>query len=227
VYLLCIVGIFIGGISLLLKPQEGQAINAFDAKLLRGQNQLILLNRFATPLDRVFLLLALNCGFGVAEIASLTIEEVCLFQGHSPRDQELLHYETTDRDSFIKRVRPKSGVYGEFLLFEQTVQGLTWALKRRRKQPDFHPANPLFLNGRGERFDKPTKQGNRNQQIPNQFARLRKRIRNENQELTNLSFGKLRKTAADLIRRFADGEVAGVFLCHGQPVRTDDLALIV
>lgn len=63
--------------------------------------ELVLLNQFATPLDRIFLLLGLNCGFGVAEIASLTIEDVCLFQGHSPRDQERLHFKTTDRDSFI------------------------------------------------------------------------------------------------------------------------------
>src|SRR5690606_3739711 len=32
------------------------------------------------------------------------------------------------------------------------------------------------------------------------------------------------KTAGDLIRRFSDGETAGVFLCHGQPVETDSLA---
>lgn len=185
---------------------------------------LVLLNQFATPLDRIFLLLGLNCGFGLAEIASLTIEDVCLFQGHSPQDQELLHYETTDRDSFIKRVRGKSGVYGEFLLFEQTVQGLQWAMERRRKQSPLDPASPLFLNGQGERYDKPTKNGHRNQQVPNQFARLQKRIRKAGHEVSSLSFGKLRKTAGDLIRRLSDGEVAGVFLCHGQPVQSDDLS---
>jgi hypothetical protein len=29
---------------------------------------------------------------------------------------------------------------------------------------------------------------------------------------------------AQVIRRFSDGEVSGVFLCHGQPVRSDSLA---
>ena len=42
-------------------------------------------------------------------------------------------------------------------------------------------------------------------------------------DFRRLSYGKLRKTAASLIRRFADGEVAGVFLAHGQPVESDDL----
>lgn len=116
-------------------------------------DDLIFLNQFATPLDRIFLLLGLNCGFGLAEIASLTIEDVCLFQGHSPHDQELLHYETTDEDSFIKRVRVKSGVYGEFLLFEQTVHGLQWALERRRQQSPLDAESQLFLNRQGERYD--------------------------------------------------------------------------
>jgi hypothetical protein len=189
-----------------------------------SREELVLLNRYATPLDRVFLLLGLNCAFGVAEIASLTVGEVCLFQAHSPREQELLHYETTDRDSFIKRVRPKSGVYGEFILFPQTVQAMQWALARRRRQPGFGPEAPLLLNARGERYDKPTSSGNRNQQIPNRFAALRARVRKDGHEMSDLSFGKLRKTSADLVRRFSDGEIAGVFLFHGRPVQTDDLA---
>jgi hypothetical protein len=48
-------------------------------------------------------------------------------------------------------------------------------------------------------------------------------VQDNGQEIRRLSFGKLRKTAGNLIRQFADGEVAGVFLCHGQPVESDDL----
>jgi hypothetical protein len=187
-------------------------------------DELILLNKYATPLERVFLLLGLNCGFGVAEIATLTIGEVHLLQAHSARHQEILNFQSTTRDSFIKRVRRKNRVYGEFLLFEQTVEAIQWLLKRRYTQPNPTPDAPLLLNDRGEMYNKPTKGGNRNQQIPNRFAALRRRIRDDNNEISEHSFGKLRKTAGDLIRRFADGEVSGVFLCHGQPVKTDDLA---
>jgi hypothetical protein len=38
-----------------------------------------------------------------------------------------------------------------------------------------------------------------------------------------LSFNKLRKTAGNLIRAEAGGEVAAVFLSHGTPVRADEL----
>ena len=49
------------------------------------------------------------------------------------------------------------------------------------------------------------------------------RIQNDYPSFPSLSFGKLRKTAANLVRQVADGEVAGIFLCHGSPVKSDDL----
>jgi len=62
-------------------------------------DELKLLNEYATPLERVFLLLGLNCGFGVAEIANLLVGEVVLFRGHEERHQEILGYQTTNADS--------------------------------------------------------------------------------------------------------------------------------
>lgn len=187
-------------------------------------DELVLLSRYATPLERTCLLLALNCGFGVAEIATLRIGEVHLHQAHSARHQEILHYRTTAADSFIKRVRRKNGVYGEYLLFPQTVEAIQWVLTQREQKPRLCPESILLLNHKGEPYDKPTVSGNRNQQIPNRFADLIRRIRRDNNSIAGLSFNKLRKTAGDLIRQLSDGEVAGVFLCHGQPVKTDDLA---
>lgn len=186
--------------------------------------ELVLLNKYATPLERVILLLGVNCGFGMAETTSLFVGEVSLFLGHEKRHQEILGYQTTDADSFIKRIRRKNGVYGEFILFPQTVEAMQWALARRAKQPEFRPDSRLLLNDRGDPYDKPTRSENRNQQIPNRFADLIRRVRIDERDFPRLSLGKLRKTAGDLVRRFADGEVFGVFMCHGQPVRTDDLA---
>ncbi|MEK6235234.1 MAG: hypothetical protein N2C14_11005, partial [Planctomycetales bacterium] len=179
---------------------------------------------YAGPLDRLLLLLGLNCGFGVAEIASLQVDEVVFRTAHSPDHRELLQYESTNADSFIKRVRRKSNVYGEFILFPLTAAGLEWALKRRPTPSPDTIGRPLLLNSKGESFDKPTKTGNRNQQIPNYFGRLLKRIKNDGHDVSNLSFGKLRKTAGDRIRQLCSGEVMGVFLCHGNAVKTDDLA---
>ena len=43
-------------------------------------------------------------------------------------------------------------------------------------------------------------------------------------EFRFLPFKFLRKTAAQLVRNVSDGETAGTFLCHGTPVKTDELA---
>lgn len=187
-------------------------------------DELRLLMRYGQPLDRLLLLLGLNCGFGRAEIASLLVGEVHLRRGHTPREQEILGFATTNDDSFIKRIRRKSGVYGEHILFPLTVRALEWALERRKTFPDFDQTARLILNEKGTPLDQQTKGSNANQAIPNHFARLIKRIRDDGQTIRMLSFGKLRKTASDLIKRHSDGEIAGVFDCHGEPVKTDSLS---
>lgn len=187
-------------------------------------DELVLLNKYATPLERIFLLLALNCGFNRAEIASLLIGEVFIRQPHDKLHQEMLGFQMTPEDSFIKRVRRKSGVYGEHILFPQTKNGIEWALANRPRVAGVGPDERLLLNDNGQPYDRPSKSGNANQQITNRYGDLLKRIQDDKNIIRKLSFGKLRKTAGDLIRRFSDGETAGVFLCHGQPVETDSLA---
>ncbi len=187
-------------------------------------DELKLLMRYGQPMDRLLLLLGLNCGFGRAEIASLLVGEARLFEAHTTRQQEILAYKTTDQDSFIKRIRRKSGVYGEHILFPITVKGIQWALDRRKEFPGFSKEARLVLNNNGTPLDKQTKNGNANQIIPNHFGRLIRRIQSDDNEIRSLSFGKLRKTASDLIKRFSDGEIAGVFDCHGTPVKSDSLS---
>lgn len=187
-------------------------------------DELRLLMRYAQPFERLLLLLGLNCGFGRAEISTLLVREAQLHQGHSKNHREIIGYETTDEDSFIKRVRRKSGVYGEHILWPMSVQGIEWALEQRQRFPEFGPDTKLLLSEKGTALDKQTKSGNANQLIPNHWDRLIKRIRDDENEIRKLSFGKLRKTGSDLVRRMSDGEVAAVFECHGTPVKNDNLS---
>lgn len=186
--------------------------------------ELRLLMRYAQPFERLLLLLGLNCGFGRAEISTLLVREAQLYQGHTKNHREIMAYETTDDDSFIKRVRRKSGVYGEHILWPMTVQGVEWALEQRERFPEFGPDARLLLSEKGTALDKQTKSGNANQLIPNHWDRLVKRIIDDGNAIRKLSFGKLRKTGSDLVRRMSDGEVAAVFECHGTPVRNDNLS---
>ena len=107
---------------------------------------------------------------------------------------------------------------------QQTVQGIQWSIAKRSAKPNYGDDSALFVNDSGNRYDKPTANGNRNQQIPNAFARLKRRIQKAGGEIRNLSFGKLRKTSGDFVRQNSGGEISAVFLCHGNAVDSDALA---
>ena len=126
--------------------------------------------------------------------------------------------------SFVSLVRNKTTIVGKYLLFAQTATLLQWAMQRRLEQPNPKPDQRLLLTSEGNPLDKPSGAGNPSRQIPNSFQRLKKRCTDNGEPVSDLPFKCLRKTSGDLIRRFSDGEVAGVFLLHGSPVKQDTLS---
>jgi hypothetical protein len=157
-------------------------------------DELCTLYEYATPFERFFMLLGLNCGFGQAEIATLQLSEI--------------------RDSCIKRLRYKTRVYGEWRLWPQTVLAIEWAMKRRPAIESPY----LVLTRQGRPLAELTKGNNRNTKIANTWITLLRRIKKDDEGFRKLSFNKLRKTAGDLVRELADDETASMFLCHGQTV---------
>jgi hypothetical protein len=178
---------------------------------------------YATPLKRLLLLLGLNCGFDAKMIATLQPEDVHLHQRH-PHEGEV-GCSTSEDDSWILRLRNKTAVYGEWRLWPITVQAIEWWYRQRAKIEVAEGVTALVVNRNGLAYDTPTRRNDRNVQIPNHWDGLTTTIRNDDKHknFRKLSFGKLRKTAGNLIRVEADGEVAGVFLCHGTPVKSDNL----
>jgi len=81
----------------------------------------------------------------------------------------------------------------------------------------------IRFTNKGRPLTSPTKGNNRNGRIPSAWAGLTKRIWKDQPAFPKLSFNKLRKKAKDMVRQTADGEISGVFICYGQPVKTDDL----
>ncbi len=188
-------------------------------------DELKLLNEYATPLERLLLLVALNCGFGSAEQGRVTLGDVFLHQAHPHSDllASLQGYQSDSHDSFLCMARPKTGIYGEWKLWPQTVQAIEWGRQRRERIGDATPDAVLLVTDRGTPFLKQTTGGNRGQNFNRRWADLTKRVKADYPDFSRRSFGKLRKTAGNLVRQFSDGEVAGVFLCHGSPVKSDDL----
>ena len=111
-------------------------------------DQLAVLNEYATPIERIFLLLGLNCAYGADQAGRLRI-------GHLHLDAEAgLHppHPAEEEDSLHP---PAMG---------QTADGLRWALERRRGQEaegDF-----LLLTEKGQPYWRKTKGGNRAMRSP-------------------------------------------------------------
>jgi hypothetical protein len=183
--------------------------------------ELAVLYAAASPLMRLFILLGLNCGFAAAESGTLEPAEIFLRQRHPETGRH--NIVSTDQDSWIRRLRHKTEVYGEWKLWPHTVQGLLWATDRRRQIVSKEKA--LIVTARGESYGRATRGGNKNSRVRNLWVSLIDRtVRPGNADFRFLPFKQLRKTGGQMVRQFADGETQGIFLCHGKPVRTDQLA---
>jgi len=164
------------------------------------RDELITLYHYATPWERMLLLLALNCGFGRAELSTLRQDEI--------------------RGKFIKRIRRKTGVYGEWYLWPETRMALEWWAKNRPSSE----IPELLVTKDGNPFWKRTESGNPNSKIANAWSRLLARIRKDHPKFRRLSFNKLRKTAGNIIRHLASGETMRIFHSRGRPVLNDELS---
>lgn len=159
--------------------------------------QLATMYRHATDFERLLLLLGLNAAMAQAEVITLRWDEV---EAEPPA---------------IKRVRRKSGVYGEFALWPETARALDWWRRTRGSDGEL-----VMVTTARNPYTR--------QRISNAWATLARRISSSDDGSSEpswwLSYKHLRKTAAQLVRDASDGEVAGVFLSHGQPVASDELA---
>jgi hypothetical protein len=116
--------------------------------------QLAMLNKYATPIERVFLLLGLNCAYGADQAGRLRI-------GHLHLDGER---------PYIRRIRRKKKTRSIHILWQQTADGLRWALDRRRGQKV--EGDILLLTEKGQPYWRKTKGGNRANAIPRLWADL-------------------------------------------------------
>lgn len=159
--------------------------------------ELTTLWKYATQWERLFLVLGLNCAFAEAETSGLVAGEVYL-DGSLPK---------------IKRVRVKSGVYGEFALWPETVAALRWATSRSGASG---PHDHVIVSEKGKRM--------RRSRIVSVWRSLYDRVRKDYPNFKFLPFKFLRKTAGQMVQDLSDGETSGVFQCRGKRVETDELS---
>jgi len=175
------------------------------------KDQLKKLYEYATPLERLLILLAINCAFGADQIGRLRIGEIIEHNG----------------TYYIRRIRKKRKVKGVHRLFAATVEGLKWAIRGREDDKTAH----VLLNGNGNPLWRKTKGGNRSKDIPNAWYRLLDRLRLDEEadpdpgrkSFLRYGFNTLRDTSANMIEEIAGPEIASIHLTHKHQTKDSNL----
>lgn len=156
-----------------------------------------------------------------AEIANLRLEQLWreVVEATGKDNTEQLRGWESRKDDGVEHLQGVSLVGGQ-PVFDRD-RPLEW-----RKREEARPVERLSVEPVGNQFVLLSQRGQpmAEQRIANQWNKLLDRVTADHPKFRRLPFKFLRKTSGQLIRNVADGETMGVFLCHGQPVRTDDLA---
>ena len=189
--------------SIRKSPDDLSAAEKYDRRLAREKlvipdDRLRTLFEYALPIERMLLLLGLNCAFAASEIGQLRTGFLKLDQG------------------FIEGIRFKSGNETRHWLWKQTREGLLWVLGERKtaKTNRLDEQDIVFLTERGKPIWHGTENGHVSDGVSNIWYRLVRRVRKDYPEFPSYSFNKLRKTSATRILEIADAETASMILAH-------------
>lgn len=164
-----------------------------------GHDHLKVIAEYGTPLERLYVFLALNCAYGADQLGRL--QTTWLDLEKAMIDGERMKSETISRHS----------------LWKVSVEGLKWYLSKHNRK------GLIFIASGGNPVYHETANGNVIDGFGNRWDDLMKRIRKDKgDEFPKYSFGKLRKTAATEILRVADPHIASMLLAH-QTISDDEL----
>lgn len=193
----------------------GETQDEFSRRLSAIQNdtysvqELATLNRHATPLERLVFYVGLNCGMGAAELGRLRVDDILLLHKHE--FAEALGFNSTTDDCYIRYLRPKTKVFGEWLLWRETVEMIRWGLERSHDIG----SDRLFVSESGQPWYNEEHNKNPQAKFTNVFNRLIKRVQMSEPEFRRLSFGTLRDTLPNILRTRHSSEMASICLAHG------------
>jgi len=190
------------------EEEFSQRLSAIQKKIYTVE-ELATLNRHATPLERLCLYVGLNCGMGAAELGRLRKADILLLRRHE--FDSILSFVSSDDDSFLRYLRPKTKVFGEWLLWPETVQMVDWGLERSRRLG----SDLLFISEEGQPWYNERHNKNPQAKFTNVWNRLIKRVRQSETEFRRLPFGTLRDTLPSMLRSRHSSEMASICLSHG------------
>ena len=180
----------------------------------------------ADPIQRLYMLLGLNCGAISAEQTDLRLNEIYLNTQHP--DSNALELPEERLGNWIVRFRGKTNVYGTWSLWPETVEAIQWWLTERDRIRDKICCGLLE---REAEFDRTTEgrflitqkgkpvatKTTRTGRLPNSWNSLLDRVVKQDKDFNRLSIKYLRKTGSSLVRKVSNGELASIYLAHGKP----------
>lgn len=156
-------------------------------------------------LGKAIIGVCVNCAFGASEIGQWPTRLYTLHQKHPKA--ELLGVTSTDADSWITGPRPKSGVYGEHLLWPQVARAVEPFLDGRPFLPMTSTGKPWFR----------PHSANSQSTFGNWWTRIIAKS-----GVTALPFGSLGDVLPNILRAEYGDDVASMALQHGTN-KCDDL----
>lgn len=176
-----------------------------DRPILRREEftveHLSVLYQRATPVQRLMLCLALNCGMGAAEMGRLKREDF-IFDS-----SDEFVFDVSPGEAMVRFVRPTTGAYYEWLLWPETVEAVKWAIARAGELG----SELIFVSDDGRPM--------RMRQTANPSCAFRRQWRQlldsvEKHGVPSLSLGTLRKQMAEQLRRERGNDISRLFLGH-------------
>lgn len=197
-----------------LPEDDGRHETAFRSavKQTYTPEQLAVIVQHADGFERALIGVCVNCAFGASEVGQWHTRDYQLFIKHPHADK--LGITSTDADSWIVGKRPKTGIYGEHLLWDEVARSVQPFL-------DGRPVLPITSWPAGKPWYR-TYSKNAQSQFGNWWSALLDRVRKDYVTLPKLAFGTLRDLLPNILRREYSDEVASLALHHGK-LSEDDL----
>lgn len=178
--------------------------------------QLSIINQHARPLERLCLYLGINCAMGAAELGRVEANDFSFSACHP--DAQKLGFISDPSDSFLTRFRPKTDVFGQWLLWPDVARMAQWAIKRSERLGTkflfvWETGKPMY----DEQMENPQSG------FANHWNRLLTRVKKSHPNFPQLPFGSLRDTLPNILRQRYTDDIASLCLAHGSPCKTDHL----
>ena len=190
-------------------PQE--AFQTARKKTFTPQ-QLAILASHTDLFGRAIIGVCVNCAFGASEVGQWSTKLYSIHKSHPHADK--VGITTTDADSWIVGPRPKTGVYGEHLLWPEVADAVAPFLDGRTILPITNRSTPWYR----------THCSNPQSKFNRWWSDLLDRVvkATKQSDFPRYPFGSLRDLLPDILRREFSDEVASMCLQHGE-IGEDDL----